>query len=273
MSKVVASFSEPGAQVVLLAWPSPHPRPPLAAVGPSSVINRVHDGDTGGGIGAGVDPAPGSEPDPELADALNAINDLSRTGRVDRVRPGPAPETIGAATVDPSAQDSTRAPSKPADLIITTLHSEHADDPGDDHSAGLAAGLAALYSARLLRVGGILVVLTHCDWAAGELTDPTGAVVTAGQNADLLYLQHIVALHEPVRDGRFRSTEQRPDSNPEHGAADRAWHRARVRALPVPHRRIHSDVLVFAQPHDHQPPPLPPLARKADALQSAEDVR
>ena len=252
VSKIVASFSEPGAQVVLLAWPSPHPRPPLATVGPDGAINHVHDGVTGDGVGAEVDPAPGSEPDPELADALNAINDLDRAGRVDRVPPGPAPEPIGAApaaTVDRSARESSRALSEPADLIITSLHSEHADD----HSTGLAA----LYSARLLRVGGILVVLTHCDWAEGELTDPTGAVVTAGQNADLLYLQHIVALHEPVRDGCFLSTDERPDSNPEHGAAGRARHRARVRGLPVPHRRIHSDVLVFAQPHDHQPPPPP----------------
>ena len=272
VSKIVASFSEPGAQVVLLAWPSPHRRPPLATVGPDGASNSVDAGVTGGGVGAGVDPAPGSEPDPELADALNAINDLDRAGRVDRVPPGLAPETIGAApaaTVDPSARESSRTLSEPADLIITSLRSEHADDHADDHSAGLAA----LYSARLLRVGGILVVLTHCDWAAGELTDPTGAVVTAGQNADLLYLQHIVALHEPVRDGRFLSTDERPDSNPEHGAAGRARHRTRVRGLPTPHRRIHSDVLVFAQPHDHQPPPLPLRPHKAETVQSAEDVR
>jgi hypothetical protein len=34
----------------------------------------------------------------------------------------------------------------------------------------------------------------------------------------------------------------------------RAEHRAAVRGLPAPHRRLHSDLLVFAQPHE-QPAP------------------
>jgi hypothetical protein len=38
-------------------------------------------------------------------------------------------------------------------------------------------------------------------------------------------------------------------------AASRARHHAPERGLPAPHRRIHSDVLVFAQPRDPQPPP------------------
>ncbi|MFI7676457.1 hypothetical protein [Actinophytocola sp. NPDC049390] len=262
MEKIVTSFSKPGARVVLLAWPTPsNDRPRLAAVGSDGVIDH----------------APGAEPDPELDDALHAVEHLDRTARVERVpvdsnatgpasRPfwadligdsSPAPATVPtapAAPVDPSPSTGPLAASDSADLIITSLRPEHSGDSSAD--------LVALFAARLLSVGGILVVITHCDWTAGELTDPTGAVVTAGQNADLLYLQHIVAVHLPVRDGRFHLTDEHPDGNTNDGSAGdpeaRARHRAEVRGLPAPHRRIHSDVLVFAQPHDHQPPSLSP---------------
>ncbi|MGW4127265.1 hypothetical protein [Amycolatopsis japonica] len=70
--------------------------------------------------------------------------------------------------------------------------------------------------------------------------------MAACQHADLLYLQHIVTLHAPVRQGRLCAVP---------GAAvaaeyDRARQRAAVRGLPVPHLRAHGDVLVFAQPAD-----------------------
>ncbi|MFN2536092.1 MAG: hypothetical protein ABR528_12715, partial [Pseudonocardiaceae bacterium] len=115
------------------------------------------------------------------------------------------------------------------DLIITSLRPDGAGDHTSD--------LVALLAARLLRVGGILVVLTYCDWSRGELIDPTGPVVAAGQNADLLYLQHIVALHAPVRDGHFTVGFGQPAFD----EYARTRHRAVVRRLPSPHRRIHSD--------------------------------
>jgi hypothetical protein len=120
-------------------------------------------------------------------------------------------------------------------------------------------------------------VLTHCDWTSGELTDPTGAVVAAGQNADLLYLQHIVALHTPVRDGEFHFADGHSDGV--HGDRDtddgdaRARHRASVRGLPAPHRRIHSDVLVFAQPHDHRQPTSASPTAPTDTVSRPEDLR
>ncbi|MFC9472734.1 hypothetical protein ACFTS5_11110 [Nocardia sp. NPDC056952] len=53
--------------------------------------------------------------------------------------------------------------------------------------AGAAAQLAAL-AADDLAEGGVLVALTRCTHTSdGTLIDPTGPVVTAGQNADLLY--------------------------------------------------------------------------------------
>ena len=247
VDKIVASFSESGAQVVLLAWPTPQRGARLAEVGSDGVIGH----------------APGTEPDPELADAVNAVDDLGRTGRVERVpadptatgpasRPfwadlvgdsNPVPATVPAAhevTVERSTPGGSQVASEGADLIIASLRPEH--------SGGRRADLVALLAARLLRVGGILVVLTHCDWTTGELTDPTGAVVTAGQNADLLYLQHIIALHTPVRDGRFQVTDEHPGNDSGDGAQARTRHRVQARGLPAPHQRIHSDVLVFAQP-------------------------
>jgi len=63
------------------------------------------------------------------------------------------------------------------------------------------------------------------------LIDPTGPMVAAAQNADLLYLQHIVAVHLPPHHLRLRHATRAGSAGP--------------------HQRVHSDVLVFAQPHDH----------------------
>jgi hypothetical protein len=282
--------------VALLAWSTHnHDRSRLISMGPDGVIGGV------------IDHAPGTEPDPELADAVHAVERLGRTARVEHVpvdpeatgpasRPfwadliagsGPAPATVptpptGAVEVT-APHDPTEVPeaSGGADLIIASLHS---GDRSAGNTSGHIADLVALFAARLLRVGGILVVLTHCDWTTGELTDPTGAVVAAGQNADLLYLQHIVALHAPIRDGQFLVADEHPDSDPDGstsgsvgggtgGAEARARHHALARGLPAPHRRIHSDVLVFAQPHDHQPPPPESTDLPTDAASRGGDLR
>jgi hypothetical protein len=275
VAKVVAAFSTPSARVVLLPWPTSPPtldtagarRRGLGVVDPDGVIRRAPEdtGDTG-------DNAADDAADAELSAALNAVEHLGRHGRVARVAApddahGPVSRPFWADLVGdpapPPAEVSAASPpgigtvSPEADLVITSLPpAEGGDRVGD---------LVALVAARLLRVGGILVVLTHSDWQAGELIDPTGAVVAAAQNADLLYLQHIVALHTPVRSGRL-ATEELPDADG--SAADaraRVEHRAAVRGLPAPHHRVHSDVLVFSQPHDHDP--LPPSA----AEQAFED--
>ncbi|CRK55153.1 hypothetical protein [Alloactinosynnema sp. L-07] len=285
VERIVTSFSKPAERVVLLDRTTPdRTRPTLGVVGADGVIDH----------------APGTEPDPELADTVAAVERLGRAARVERVpvdptstgpasRPfwadlvggvGPAPATLPTApelTVEVSVPDVVTAPVDSADLIVASLPPHR---PGG-HGHGNTADLIALYAARRLRVGGILVVLTHCDWTSGELTDPTGAVVTAGQNADLLYLQHIVALHTPVRDGRFHLADTHSDDHLDANFGDRdtadadarARHRAVVRGLPVPHRRIHSDVLVFAQPHDHQPTPTALPSAPTDAVSQPEDIR
>ncbi|MEU0514538.1 MULTISPECIES: hypothetical protein [Amycolatopsis] len=104
----------------------------------------------------------------------------------------------------------------------------------------------ALLAADRLRCGGTLAVYTHSDWTEGRLVDPTGLIVAAAQHADLLYLQHIVTMHTPARDGRLHAAPM-PSTAAEYA---RAKHRATARGLPAPHLRANGDVLVFAQPRE-----------------------
>jgi hypothetical protein len=165
--------------------------------------------------------SPDADPDPGLDDAQHVVE---RLGRV----------------VHAGSHDALER----ADLVIASMHPNRIGDGSSD--------LVALTAAHVLRSGGILVVLTHCDWTTGELHDPTGQVVASAQNADLLYLQHVVAIHLPVRDGHFQLSDEHLASGSSGDEAARGRHRAQVRGLPQPHLRIHSDVLVFAQPHNRQ---------------------
>lgn len=237
VAAIVTSFTDPGGHV-LLAWSPPAPITPSTL--DRSPTRPHHD-----------------EPDRELRDALTTVRDLDRTAQVTPIKPEPDPYPPAASPSwadlinDPQrASDTDPAPrtrewSTPAldrfdgsaagaDLVITSLQPEHTGDRASDR--------VALAAARLLRTSGILAVLTHSDWSHGQLIDPTGAWVTAAQNADLLYLQHIVVVHAPVRDGEFVIDNPHP----------------RPRTQPTTHHRIHTDLLVFAQPHDHhQAVPLP----------------
>lgn len=253
--KIVTSFSQPGDRVVMLPWPTAAPRPLHAPVGTDGLAHHV----------------PTAEPDDQLDTALAAIDDLNRTARVIHVEPNP---TAGGPASRPFWADLLDAPDGPwppgtdprpdsvpdvaatrldiaigaTDLIITSLRPERSGDRASDH--------VALLAARLLRVGGVLAVLTHSDWTQGDLIDPTGPVVAAAQNADLLYLQHIIALHTPIHRGSFARHSHSAPTVAQAPPRDCA----QLRGRPAPHHRISSDVLVFAQPHDHEPPPLAPTA-------------
>lgn len=252
VEKIVDAFSKPGGQVVLLPWPT---QQQATSTKPSAADQR----DVVGADEALQHPSR-TGPDTEMTDAFATVESLDRSARVLRVSAdatcfGPVsrpfwvdligetertPTTVAGVSspsfpgIDDIALDSAVAAQADTGLIITSLRPGH----GGDH----ASDVVALAAARLLRVGGILAVLTHCDWRTGELIDPSGAVVAAAQNADLLFLQHIVAVHVPVHDGRF-STELLPDT-------DASATEQQARAA---HRRIHSDVLVFAQPREYEP--------------------
>ncbi|MGW4069190.1 hypothetical protein [Nocardia grenadensis] len=66
--------------------------------------------------------------------------------------------------------------------------------PPEATSPSAVDEIVALAATRL-NPGGVLVVFTRCTHTRdGVLLDPTGLTVAAGQAADLLFLQHIVAV-------------------------------------------------------------------------------
>jgi hypothetical protein len=252
---------------VLLPWPTL-----TAEFGGSSPTTAV-------GTGGVIDHAPDTPPSGELASAVDAVEELDRAATVihlltrahdgsgsrpfwaDLVPTPNSPLGTGAGAyargvldpddgtaVTPAADLDGAAGS--ADLIITSFPV----DPATPEDSDRFRDHVALAAARLLRVGGILAVLTHSDWRSGVLIDPTGPIVAAAQNADLLYLQHIIALHTPIRNGQLIFTPGVVDET-EHTSAG---HHVAGNGSPEPHQRSSSDVVVFAQPHDHQFSPLPP---------------
>ncbi|MEC3979896.1 hypothetical protein [Amycolatopsis sp. H20-H5] len=239
---ITASFTAPGAHVLLTSWPTPH------AGGPGS--------------GSGPDDHTGSLPDEgTVVAALDAVEALGRAASLARLVPEGAlpgvssrPFWAGFVTDTPAAHTAAHAgttatvgarptagaerTAERVDLIITTLPADRAGDGSVD--------AVALAAADLLTVGGILAVYTHSDWASGRLVDPSGPMIAAGQSADLLYLQHIVTLHTPIRDGHL----QLPHTSDSIAAHTHAQGRADVGDAGVAHALAHGDVLVFVQARD-----------------------
>ncbi|MGH3794479.1 MAG: hypothetical protein ACRDSP_06280 [Pseudonocardiaceae bacterium] len=246
LAMILTSLTDPGAQVVLLDGPTPAP------------TTHHHESTQ----------PPDRDPAASVAAALATVHDLGRTPRLvplppphhpprhhpdghphrtdpagDHPHPSPATPTAhpatGQATTVADDQSAT------ADLVLASLGPQQATDPVCEHLTRVAA--------RLLRTGGLLTVLTHCDWTRGRLVDPTGPLVAAAQNADLLYLQHIVILHTPIRDGALVIT---PDPHP---GANPAPPAPAPGQTPPAHRRIHADLVLAMQPHDHHPVPHDPM--------------
>ncbi|GAA1214535.1 hypothetical protein [Prauserella alba] len=235
METLVAAFTDPGAHVTLL---TPDP------VGTCTDAPSADVGETDGQPECGV---------------LDVVRALNRDVDVATLIPHAFSEAGGArpfwaslptSHANPAAALAATAPTHGladsggtrcqarADLVLASLPS-HAADTLSLHRIARAA-------ATQLRAGGIFAVYTHSDSHRGRLIDPTGDIVAACQHADLLYLQHIVALHTPIRAGHLHS-----DPSPAHTTDhDRAHHRAHARGLPAPHLRVHSDILVFAQPSE-----------------------
>lgn len=243
---ITASFSSPGARVLLALWPSP-------ASDVSQSARHLPDGQASTMLSS------------ELAAARGAVEGLGRTPSVARLISGQAlpgvssqpfwadfvtdsPSTATALVSPTAAVPDTptaegyatvRDPAlEPADLIITVLPPERSQDGSVD--------AVALTAADLLAFGGILAVYTHSDWYGERLVDPSGPMVAAAQSADLLYLQHVVTLHAAIRDGNLQPLP----NNGERARHASAAVRANARRLPTPHVRTHGDVLVFAQAHE-----------------------
>jgi len=210
VESITTSFSAPGARVLIAPWPTS-----------------------------------GTAGDRELAVARDAVFALGRDAMVAEL--GTAAQSLadggGRGLTAPKQRalrdEKASAPTADgarADLIITVL-------PTNGGGDGSAEALA-IAAARVLVFGGILAVYTHTDWSTGRLIDRSGAVIASAQNADLLYLQHIVTLRTPIRDGRLQ-----PPPEPLGPVPDDAHHHPHQVGAAAPHTRAHGDVLVFAQAH------------------------
>jgi hypothetical protein len=177
----------------------------------------------------------------ELDAALDAVHALGRHPAITKL----GQRTAGEGAVSDETASASVTAAERVDLVITSL-------PPDRGADGSAETLA-IAASRALAFGGILAVYTHSGWSSGRLTDPSGPMIVAAQNADLLYLQHIVTLHTPIRDGRLQ-----PPTATDRTAVPPG---GRELAVPMTHARVHGDVLVFAQAQAH-----------ADAAQT-EDLR
>jgi hypothetical protein len=165
--------------------------------------------------------------DDELTAAHQAVRALRRDAAVRQFVPAPSSsESVTADVEDRAARDVERS-----NLVITSLRPEFGAD-GAIETFTLAA-------ARALTFGGVFAVYTSSDWSTGRLTDPSESLIAAAQNADLLYLQHIVTLHVPIKNGRLQPPSE---SDGKHGGQG-----ARNPGSRAVHARVHGDVLVFAQ--------------------------
>ncbi|ANN21106.1 hypothetical protein SD37_39660 [Amycolatopsis orientalis] len=247
MESITASFTDPGAHVVLVdLGPAPTTVPRSGAggsattgetsVAPAREAVRALGRTTDTVIFHSGDGGSAASSRPFWADLVTDASDASAA--LAGTPSAPARTGATGSVEGPVSERGARA-----DLVIVSLPGHAAESVPLDR--------VALLAANRLRQGGILAVYTHSDWTRGRLADPTGAIVAAAQHADLLYLQHIVVLHAPVEKGRLRAAPSVAVAA-EYG---RVRHRATVRGLPAPHLRAHGDVLAFAQPADPGAPP------------------
>lgn len=165
----------------------------------------------------------------ELTAAREAVRALDRDVTASHLGSTTSPSAGASGDLD----DHTEPEAERSTLVITTLRPEH--------GANGSAETLALAAARALTSGGILAVYTHSDWSTGRLTDPSGPLIAAARNADLLYLQHVVVLLTPIRNGRLL-----PAPKPERTAHTDAGHGTQNPSTRSVHARVHGDVLVFA---------------------------
>ncbi len=117
----------------------------------------------------------------------------------------------------------------------------YSTDPANlGHARGerYLAAMAEVYAAcaKVLRPGGLLVTVTRNPRPAGRLFDLAAATVQLTQQAGLVYLQHVIALHAAIRDSQLiarPSLRQRTNTR-----------NARARGVPI-HLPVHEDVQVF----------------------------
>jgi hypothetical protein len=162
----------------------------------------------------------------------------------------PLADTAVSATPAPGTADAgdvAAAPHAPQSVDIVFADLTDTDRAPVDGRLGMIA-------AGVLRGGGILAVLTRCrPTADGALADVTGGIVASAQDADLLYLQHIVIPDRPLLPVR------RTDAAGQRQDLDR----------PRAHVVVHADLLVFARPRTATIHPGPDTAAADGAAHEA----
>jgi hypothetical protein len=144
---------------------------------------------------------------------------------------------------DPIRPDSEATPGPDSDT--GTGSDRVADAPGPDRfdviitAAGpdMLDGLRPTRWAPALAQHGILAVITHSENREGRLHDRTTDLVRAARHAGLRYLDHVILLQVPVRNGVITP---RPAA-----ADDHSQPRSPRCAAAVAHTRTHADLLVF----------------------------
>jgi modification methylase len=157
-------------------------------------------------------------------------------GRVDLVVTSP-PYLCDAGVIDKPAWRAGH----PLCPRATLNYSRDPANLGHARAQAWRSGMAEVLAgcAWLLRPGGLLVTVTKNTRRLGRLNDLATATIMLAQQAGFGYLQHIIALHTAVRDGRlvprpsfWQLTQTR---------------KAHARGEPA-HLVIHEDVLVFIRP-------------------------
>jgi hypothetical protein len=106
--------------------------------------------------------------------------------------------TVDLISLPPAAQLGWKSWSPPA---AERTRSSTSESPGEDDAVERAT--AAIYDGcfEVLRPGGLLVVISTDFHRDGELVDVAGTTVSHGHRASFSYLQHVIALRAPIRDG------------------------------------------------------------------------
>ncbi|MFI6816139.1 hypothetical protein ACIBG7_27300 [Nonomuraea sp. NPDC050328] len=132
-----------------------------------------------------------------------------------------------------------------------------------------AEGFDVVQAAHLLRPGGHLAVVTGLH-RTDHVIDPLPEIIAMARRAGLVYLQHIIALHQPARgdhlDPRLPGhhlSARRPAGAQQMPAC--AW-------LPWS-PRAHSDVLLFTRPSGGHSKPYAPQTPPPGSAQSPIDAR
>lgn len=196
-------------------WAPTEATPPDAPW-PTALLEQVIETLTKPGEQVALLPWPSHHTDPSEPAFSRAAETVQQLGRHPHL----------ASPGSTSHRDEPSSPLPTVDLALTHCPPAASNEAACHNFGALAA--------QLLGPDGVVAVLTHTDTTGGTLTDPTGPIVTAAQDADLLYLQHVVLLLAPIHDGTLTPAEQPTTTTgtAPHGA----------------HQRVHADLLLFTNP-------------------------